>query len=124
MASWLLLLLAQTTLMATGRSAQHKKLGLIAVVLLPLLVFAMIGVVEEVWSLIASLPPGAMTPDALNALKRDISNTLLEQIRIVRLMGFALVVSDRAEAHGRTELVRPPRTGARRAPVGHGLFAN
>jgi len=106
MASWLLLLLAQTTLMATGRSAAHKRLGLIAVVLLPSLVFAMIGVVEEVWLLIASLPPGAMAPNELNAIKLDISNTLLEQIRIVPLFAvlvtWALVVRRRdSETHKR-----------------------
>ena len=85
MASWVLLLFAQTTLMAMGRSEQHKKLGLVAAVLLPLLIAAMIGVVEEVWSLVASLPASAMSPDALSALKADLSNTLLEQIRVVPL---------------------------------------
>lgn len=85
MASWALLLLVQTTFMATGRSAQHKKLGLIAVALLPLLVAAMIGVTKEVWSLVASLPAGAMPPEALSAIKLDVTNTLLEQIRTIVL---------------------------------------
>ena len=38
MGSFLLLLLAQTTLMASGRSAQHKRLGMAAMVLAPALV--------------------------------------------------------------------------------------
>jgi hypothetical protein len=37
MGSWMLLLLAQTTLMATGRSAYHKQLGMAAFVLAPLM---------------------------------------------------------------------------------------
>jgi surface polysaccharide O-acyltransferase-like enzyme len=54
-------------------------------VLLPLLVAAMIGVTKEVWTLVASLPPGAMPPEALSATKLDVTNTLLEQIRIIVL---------------------------------------
>jgi hypothetical protein len=40
MGSWLLLLLAQATLMATGRPAIHKQLGLLAMVLAPAIVIA------------------------------------------------------------------------------------
>ncbi|MBC9031959.1 hypothetical protein IAG41_06105 [Sphingomonas sp. JC676] len=40
MGSWLLLLLTQATLMATGRRAIHKQLGLLAVVLAPAIVVA------------------------------------------------------------------------------------
>jgi hypothetical protein len=58
MASWLLLLLAQTSLVALGRSAQHGKLGLISTVLAPAIVVAMVAVVKSTWSMIASLPPG------------------------------------------------------------------
>jgi hypothetical protein len=85
MASWLAVLLAQTTLMATGRSALHKKLGLIGFALLPLLVAAMIGITKEAWTLVGSIPPGAMAPEALSALKFDVGNTLLEQIRVIVL---------------------------------------
>src|SRR5690349_79305 len=40
MGSWLLLLLTQATLMATGRPAIHKQLGLLAMVLAPALIVA------------------------------------------------------------------------------------
>jgi hypothetical protein len=85
MGAWLLLLLAQTTLMATGRSGQHKKLGLIAIVLVPILVFAMFGVVHSTWSWVGSIPAGVMEPDALSGIKVIVSNILLVQIRIAVL---------------------------------------
>jgi len=40
MGSWMLLLLAQTTLMATGRKTHHMKLGVAGMVLAPALVMA------------------------------------------------------------------------------------
>lgn len=106
MASWLLLLLAQTILVALGRSAQHRKLGLISTVLAPAIMVAMVAVVKSTWSMIASLPPGAMTPDALSALKLDVTNTLLIQIRIVPffagLVTWALLVRRKdSETHKR-----------------------
>lgn len=85
MGSWLLLLLAQTTLMATGRGALHKQLGLAATVLVPLIAFGMIGVVHSTWSWIASIPASAMPPESLNQLKSLVSNILLEQTRMLVL---------------------------------------
>ena len=85
MGSWLLLLLMQTTLVALGRTAQHRKLGLIAALLAPLIVVVMVFLVKATWSMVAARPPSAMAPDALKALKADLSNTLLEQIRIAPL---------------------------------------
>jgi hypothetical protein len=62
MASWILLLLAQTTLMATGRSGLHQKLGLVSLVLLPAMVVATFILVptiyREVWNLVHAPPPG------------------------------------------------------------------
>ncbi|HLW25596.1 MAG TPA: hypothetical protein VKT22_14670 [Steroidobacteraceae bacterium] len=106
MASWLLLLMAQTSLVALGRSTQHMKLGLISIVLAPALVIAMVAVVKSTWSMIASLPPGAMTPDALSALKLEVTNTLLIQIRVIPLfaglVAWALLVRRKdSEAHKR-----------------------
>ena len=106
MASWLLLLLAQTTLMAAGRSAQHKKLGLIAVVLAPRVPLAMIGIVKTVWSRIDSIPPGALTPDVLSGIKVMTSNGQLEDLRIIVLfvafVSWALLVRRRdSETHKR-----------------------
>ena len=96
MGAWLFLLFAQTTLMATGRSAQHKRLGLIAVVLAPALVAAMIGIVHAVTLRVAAIPPGTVPPEALSDIKAIVSNLLLEQIRAVVLfsgfVGWALLV--------------------------------
>jgi hypothetical protein len=110
MASWLLLLLAQTSLVALGRSAQHRKLGLISTVLAPAIVIAMVAVVKSTWSMIASLPAGAMTPDALSALKLDLTNILLIQIRVVPffagLVTWALLVRSRdSETHKRSMIL-------------------
>ncbi|MDH5344639.1 MAG: hypothetical protein OEW59_02665, partial [Gammaproteobacteria bacterium] len=85
MGSWLLLLLAQTTLIATGNGAQHRKLGLVAAVLLPALVLAMPGVVHATWSWIGSIPAGAMEAEELGGLKVIVSNILLPQMRIAIL---------------------------------------
>jgi hypothetical protein len=49
MGSWMLLLLTQSTLMATGRSAYHKQLGMVGFVLAPLMLavgFALIPTLE------------------------------------------------------------------------------
>lgn len=90
MGSWLLLLLAQAILMATGRSAQHKRLGLVAAVLAPAVLVAMIGVVQSRWSPIASLPPDLLTPGELSRTN-FMSNVLLEQIRMAVLFaGFVI----------------------------------
>lgn len=90
MGSWLLLFLAQATLMATGRRAHHKKLGLIAVLLAPAVVVVMIGVVKSSWSLTASGPPDLLTPRELGRINFR-SNVLLEQVRMTIL--FAVFVS-------------------------------
>lgn len=90
MGSWLLLFLAQTTLMATGRSARHKRLGLLAVVLAPAVAVAMVGVVKSSWSLNASLPPDLMSPGESRRIN-FMSNVLLEQVRMAIL--FAVFVS-------------------------------
>jgi len=106
MGSWLLLLLAQTTLMAMGHSALHKKLGLIALVLAPLLVAAMIGVVQSAVSRLAAIPAGAIPAEALIATKNFVSNVLLEQIRTIVLfagfIGWALLIRKKdPETHKR-----------------------
>lgn len=90
MGSWLLLFAAQATLMATGRRAQHKRLGLLAAVLAPAVVVAMIAVVKSSWSLIASIPPDLLTPGESRRIN-FMSNVLLEQVRMAIL--FAVFVS-------------------------------
>jgi hypothetical protein len=106
MATWLLLLLTQTTLMATGRKARHMKLGIVAVVLVPLIAAMMIGVTKSGWSLLAAIPQGAMSSDALARTQSLLSNLLLEQIRSIvlfpGLIAWALLVRKRdPETHKR-----------------------
>ena len=86
MGAWLLLFLVQTTLMAKGRRAHHKTLGLLAVVLAPAVVVAMLGVVKSSWSVTAALPP-----DHASSRMNFMSNILLEQVRMALL--FAVFVS-------------------------------
>jgi hypothetical protein len=99
MAAWLLLVLTQTSLVATGRTAQHRKLGLVGMVLAPLLAVMMIAVTRSAWSMLAAVPPGAMPAEALAGTKSFIANLLLEQIRTVAvfsaLITWALVVRKR-----------------------------
>jgi len=82
MGAWLSLLLAQTTLMATGHGTLHKKLGLVAIVLVPLIALAMPGMVHSAWTRVATIPVTAMAPEALSQLKVLVSNILLVQTRI------------------------------------------
>ncbi len=61
MGSWLLLLLTQTTLMATGNSAHHQKLGIASFLLAPAIIVSGIVLVPtmyaQVWNAAASAPP-------------------------------------------------------------------
>lgn len=61
MGSWLMLLLAQTTLMATGNSAYHQKLGIASFLLAPAIIITGIVLVPtmyaQVWNAAASAPP-------------------------------------------------------------------
>lgn len=95
MGSFLLLLLTQSILMATGRCEQHKKLGIAAFVLVPLLVA--IGSVlaptiyHLVWNLAQSGPPDVR----LQMQKRvfALENILLMQIRIGILFPLFMVIA-------------------------------
>lgn len=70
MVAWLALLLTQTLLMANGRPATHKRLGLIGLALGPCLVVGMIA--ATIWKFGDSIEHGANGPAA---------NVLLLQIR-------------------------------------------
>lgn len=82
MGSWLLLLLAQTTLVATGKRVMHKQLGLVSLVLAPAVVASMVAVLLSTWSAVYSpeFPPVL----AAQAHPR-IANILLGQIQIITL---------------------------------------
>lgn len=101
MASFLLLLLAQTVLMATGRCALHRRLGLVAMVLAPALVVA--GALlastnyHQAWDAAQSGPPAMRA--AMTARLPELDNILLLQMRIGLL--FALFLAIGIQARGR-----------------------
>jgi hypothetical protein len=94
MGSWLLLLLAQTVLMATGRPALHKQLGMAAVVLAPAMVIAWIVLVPTMlsihWRELAAPPPG-MTADAVATTRMFLTSLFAGQVRAVIV--FAILIA-------------------------------
>jgi hypothetical protein len=84
MGSFLLLLLTQSWLMATGRSANHMRLGLLALVLAPALV--VVGAIlaptmyGQVWEGAQTAPPGIR--EKLQERLPELDNILLLQIRV------------------------------------------
>jgi len=92
MGAFLLLVLAQTTLAATGKSDTHRRLGRLAMVLVPALVlvgFILIPTIyHSVWYPAQSAPPAARAE--LQQLVRRLDNIMLLQFRIGIL--FALFI--------------------------------
>lgn len=95
MGSFLLLLLAQTWLMATGRSAYHMQLGLLSLVLAPAIVI--VGFIlaptmyHQLWDSLQVAPP-----DARERLQQAISfseNVKLIQLRIGILFPLFLAIA-------------------------------
>ncbi len=101
MGAWMLLLLTQTTLMATGRDQWHKQLGLLGLVLAPLMVVAGVMLVPaNIAERIAFAEGGG--PDAQAQLAKDLNrmtNTALVQLRSG--LCFVLVVAVGLAARGR-----------------------
>ena len=95
MASFLLLLLAQSVMMATGRCEMHKKVGIAAFVLVPLLV--VVGVIlaptiyQQVWAG-AHLGPPAMR-EALTPVLARLENILLLQLHAGILFGLFMTMA-------------------------------
>ena len=98
MGSFLLLLLMQSVLMATGRCELHKKLGIVAFGLVPVLVF--VGLIlaptiyHQVWDFARTGPVGARAATA--AFVPALDNILLMQIRIGILFPLFMVIGLRA----------------------------
>jgi hypothetical protein len=99
MGSWLLLLLVQSILMATGRRALHMRLGLLSLVLLPAVLVAGILLVRWSWIAVAGLaasPPPGMSLAAISDLKNTVTVVLAGQIRTLIsfpiLAGWAILV--------------------------------
>jgi hypothetical protein len=84
MGSWLLLLLAQTTLAATGHTALHRKLGLASLVVAPGMVIAGLLLVptihHELWNVLKTAPPPAVVQ--IKAAITLLSSVVLLQVRV------------------------------------------
>ncbi len=98
MGSFLLLLLAQTTLIATGRRAYHMQLGLVGYALAALLVvvgFALVPTMyHQVWTGTQMAPPEAR--EQAQGILRVVENIMLLQIRIGILFPVLLAIAYRA----------------------------
>ena len=95
MGSFLLLLLAQTTMVATGRNELHKQVGLAAFVLVPLLV--VIGIVlaptmyYQTWDALQTAPAGARAQ--LRQVLSIRENILLLQLSAGVLFGTFITIA-------------------------------
>jgi hypothetical protein len=98
MGSFLLLLLTQSVLMATGRCELHKKVGIAAFVLVPVLV--VVGVVlaptmyHQVWNQAQTAPPEVQAK--LQQVLHDLDDILLLQIRAGILFPLFMVLALKA----------------------------
>ncbi len=95
--SWLVLLLAQTTLMATGRSAGHKQLGLTAMVLAPAVIIIGIILVPTMYHLTwvtVHAVPGGLNAEGQARLDGQ-ANVTLNQLRNGLLFGFSVFMAMR-----------------------------
>ena len=98
MGSFLMLLLAQTTLMATGRGDLHRRLGIAAFALAAALVVVGFILVPTIyhyaWNAAQNAPPETRVKLQQIVLKRD--NTLLLQFRVGFLFPLFLLIGLRA----------------------------
>lgn len=93
--SWLVLLLAQASLMASGRRAGHMQLGLAAMVLAPAVL--VIGIIlvptmySQLWDTVHAMPGG---PDAAGQLRlRAQANATLLQLRNGSMFALSVFVA-------------------------------
>lgn len=94
MGSYLLLLLAQTTLVATGRNGLHQQLGLLSMVLAPAIVVAGFVLIPTTYHALwgaAQAPPAPARAGMMDALS-FVENIMLLQIRIGILFPLFLVI--------------------------------
>jgi hypothetical protein len=99
MGSFLLFLLAQTWLMATGRSMYHMRLGMLAIVLVPALVIVGFLLAAAMYHVTWTALQTAQAPEALEKLQNRLSfqeNIKLIQIRIGILFPLFLAIGLRA----------------------------
>lgn len=95
MGSFLLLLLTQTTLAATGRLEYHRRLGVAAVVLAPALVVAGFILVptmyHQIWNGLQAAPAEAQA--GIQEGLRQFNNIMLAQIRIGILFPLFILIA-------------------------------
>ncbi|MFP5328632.1 MAG: hypothetical protein ACLGHC_00630 [Alphaproteobacteria bacterium] len=98
MGAFMLILLAQTTLMATGRKDYHMQLGLVGYALAALLVvvgFILVPTMyHQVWQGAQAAPPDAQ--EQAQAVLSRVENILLLQLRIGLLFPLFLAIAFRA----------------------------
>lgn len=101
MGSFLLLLLTQTVLVATGRCAQHRRLGLAAMVLAPALVIAGLILVPTNYHMLwnAAQSPAAEVREKFQGALNVWENIMLLQLRIGILFPLFLAIGLRARGH-------------------------
>ena len=88
MGSWLLLLFSQTLLVATGRRSLHRKIGAVALVLVPLILASMVSLVRLGFEDIATaLDTHAAGLAEMSDLRRLRSSLLPEQMRAALFFG-------------------------------------
>ena len=100
MGSWIILLLAQTLLVASGRIGIHRQLGLVSFALVPAIVIVMILVTRAAWANLAALPPDVLPAAALASTKALVANVLLEQLKVLVLFPAVRRLGDRRAPHG------------------------
>ncbi len=96
MGSWLMLLLAQTSLMATGRRALHQKLGIVSFALMPAMVVTALILVPTMWHLLWSIDTTVLSAPAAASIadsKTFVSNILLLQIRMGIMFPLCVVLA-------------------------------
>lgn len=98
MGSFMMLLLAQTTLVAVGRCDLHRRLGIVGIILAPALVlvgFILVPTIYHgVWSAAQAAPPEAR--DQLQQVVRHVENIMLLQLRVGILFPLFLIIGLRA----------------------------
>lgn len=100
MGTWLLLLLAQATLMATGRGAYHRQLGMAAFVLAPAILISgtiLVGVMYRQYVVAVDNAPPALLEEAQRALAMR-PNIFLQQLRSAILFALCAYLGLRARS--------------------------
>jgi hypothetical protein len=107
MGTWLLLLFAQALLVATGRRSLHRKIGAVALLLIPFILVSMVSLVRLGFEDVATASAThSANPTEISGMRLFHSTLLLVQVRGVLFFGvftaWALWVRNRdSQAHKR-----------------------